>query len=431
MTDGGKLRHPWQTWGEHVSRRIHPRTRKVFADTWFLVRSKDLSTKAGALTSALSLSFVPLLAIAFTFFKLFGGLQDFLDDTLEPLILEHFSENAGPQIVGYLTHFVENMNVNAMSAVSFVTLLATTISLLFTIETAFNDIYGVRVPRTFLQRLVNYWVMLTLTPLVIVFSTAKFGGLFTAFDFAKGFLESYGVMHFIRWFIGFLSQSLGFGLLFFLLPHRKLPWRAVIAAGVFTSILFDVLQYLNIYLTKRAFADTTITAIYGSVALIPVIFFYWVKLIFYILLTGACLSIAIARQIGAGKKDQTLSHPGDQVFLAAKVLALLVDQYRKGGMGLSDEQLSHLLAEPSSLVGSLLLWLRRQGFVAALERPSDHVLTYLPTHQGNKVTNNAEEFLSLCFENAFKKNKSDTSEGNNITQEALLQRLNLIFTPTP
>jgi len=92
--------------------------------------------RASALTYTTLLSLVPFLAIAFSVLKGLG-----VQNALEPLLLQVAGESSREtvsQIIGY----VNNTNVKSLGVVGLLFLLVTVVSLLSTIEDAFNNIVG-------------------------------------------------------------------------------------------------------------------------------------------------------------------------------------------------------------------------------------------------------------------------------------------------
>ncbi|MEY4065301.1 MAG: hypothetical protein RIR26_1509, partial [Pseudomonadota bacterium] len=186
----------------------------------------DILTDSRALSFTFILSLVPLLAIAFTFFKLFGGLESFLNNSLKPLLSQNFPPEVAEQLQIFIDSFVKNLQTGTLGVVSFATLLATVVALLMNIEGSFNRIFEAKQHRPLLRRIGSYWVMLSATPLIVVLSSAKSSELMTALKPSAGLLSHFGILDFIRFTVGHLVQILGFGVLFFILPDKKPRLRA-------------------------------------------------------------------------------------------------------------------------------------------------------------------------------------------------------------
>src|SRR5690242_19343744 len=109
--------------------------------------------QAMALAFKTLLSLAPLLAVVFSLLKAFG-----VHNRMEPALAEALSPlgEKGAEITGYLISFVDKMSASALGAVGFVTLFITVLSLMGTIEEAFNHIWRVRSPRKLTRRFSDY-----------------------------------------------------------------------------------------------------------------------------------------------------------------------------------------------------------------------------------------------------------------------------------
>jgi uncharacterized BrkB/YihY/UPF0761 family membrane protein len=90
---------------------------------------------ASALTYTVTLSIVPILALAFSVLKALGGIEH-----LRPLI-DKYVALGSPQVSAYLLHFISNVNAGTLGSGGGAALLLTVISTLGTIERAFDTIW--------------------------------------------------------------------------------------------------------------------------------------------------------------------------------------------------------------------------------------------------------------------------------------------------
>jgi YihY family inner membrane protein len=192
---------------------------RILDDSFARARRFDIASDSRALSFTFILSLVPLLAIAFTFFKLFGGLQYFIESTLKPFLDKNFPSGVASQLNGLIDGFVGNLQTGTLGVVSFVTLLATVVALMMNIEQSFNRIFEARDHRSMFKRIGSYWIMLSATPLFIALSTAKSSELISAFRTNAGVLNEYGIVDFLRTSAGHIFQMTGFGAMFMILPE--------------------------------------------------------------------------------------------------------------------------------------------------------------------------------------------------------------------
>ena len=132
---------------------------------------------AGSLTFTTMLAIVPLATVAFALFTAFPifasfqvSLQDFLADHLMPAQINN-------QIFNWLNEFASK--AKGLTTMGMIFLFLTSVMTMMTVESAFNVIWRVRKPRPFAQRVLVYWAILTLSPLLIGFSLSISSYLFT------------------------------------------------------------------------------------------------------------------------------------------------------------------------------------------------------------------------------------------------------------
>src|ERR1700722_10435544 len=101
---------------------------------------------ASALTYTMTLSIVPILALAFSVLKGLGGTE-----RMQPLI-ERYLALGSTDTAHDLMHMVGNVNATTLGSVGGAALLLTVISTLGTIENAFNTIWQVPAGRSYLRK---------------------------------------------------------------------------------------------------------------------------------------------------------------------------------------------------------------------------------------------------------------------------------------
>jgi membrane protein len=84
--------------------------------------------------------------------------------------------------------------------------------------------------------------------------------------------------------------TLGFSLLYTLLPARPVPIRAAFWGGLFAALGFEVAKYgFRLYVTKWP----TFEIIYGALAVVP-LFLFWIYVSWYVILVGAAVTATLA-----------------------------------------------------------------------------------------------------------------------------------------
>ncbi|MDX8400450.1 MAG: YihY family inner membrane protein [Gallionellaceae bacterium] len=120
---------------------------------------------AASLTFDSLLSLVPLITIALTMFSAFPVFSDFSERIKEFLLSNMLPETGGKMISVYVEQFAES--ASRLTAYGLAFLAVTAMLMLVTINNAFNTIWRVTKPRPWARRLIMYWAVITLAPLLI------------------------------------------------------------------------------------------------------------------------------------------------------------------------------------------------------------------------------------------------------------------------
>ena len=101
-----------------------------------------VNLEAMALAFKTLLSLAPLLAVIFSILKGFG-----VHNRMEPALAEALAPlgEKGKEVTAHLIGFVDKMSAGALGSIGLVTLFITVLSLMGTIEQAFNRIWHVKV----------------------------------------------------------------------------------------------------------------------------------------------------------------------------------------------------------------------------------------------------------------------------------------------
>lgn len=240
---------------------------------------------AGSLTFTSVLALVPVLTIAlaiFTTFPLFSTFRASLEAYFVQSLMPKAVANT---ILGYLTTFATK--ATRLSAVGAVFLMLTAVTMMSMIERAFNHIWRVRTARPFAQRILVYWAIVTLGPLLIGVSISVTSYLSSATSGVVGRVPLLGVVFYTL--ISILLSTGAFTLLYVAVPNRVVDWRDAAWGGLLAAIAFEIAKRLfAVFIAKFP----TYTVIYGALAAIP-IFLVWIYLCWLITLMGAVLAAAL------------------------------------------------------------------------------------------------------------------------------------------
>lgn len=274
---------------------------------------------AASLTFTTLLSLVPLFTIALTLFSAFPVFGEYSTHFKEFILTNLVPETGGRIITGYMQQFAES--ASRLTAVGIVFLAVTAMLLMLTIDNAFNMIWRVSRPRSLLQRVLVYWAVITLAPLLV-------GGSLSLTSWLVAFSSEYtrgisSISMEVLKFIPLLLTTAAFTLLFRIVPNRFVPMRHAILGGLIAAVAFESMN--------RAFAFyishfPTYKLVYGAFASVP-IFLMWIYFSWLTVLFGAIITASLShwRSTHALRLDQAA-----RLYYAVSILKLMHKGLDKG-----------------------------------------------------------------------------------------------------
>ncbi|MBL8757563.1 MAG: YihY/virulence factor BrkB family protein [Phycisphaerae bacterium] len=128
---------------------------------------------AAALAYRTVFSLIPFLVLSFLVFRLFPNSEKLIADFLEQVIAKSGldkiatdKQSVGEWLKGTVGSF-KGINFGAIGAVSGAVFIYGALALLVDIESSFNAIYGVSRARSWARRIAQYWLIVSLGPLVL------------------------------------------------------------------------------------------------------------------------------------------------------------------------------------------------------------------------------------------------------------------------
>ena len=246
---------------------------------------EHLPEVAGSLTFTTVLALVPLLTIVlavFTAFPVFNTFRSSLD--------AYFIQNLMPKVIAntildYLNQFAaKSMRLSALGGI---VLVVTAGMMMSMIDRVFNQIWRVRVQRPLVKRILVYWAIVTLGPLLIGVSISVTSYLVTA---TNGVVMNFPFLGTVFYTLISIALTTGaFTLLYIAVPNKLVDWRDAAWGGLLAGLAFEIAKRLfAVYITRFP----TYTLIYGAIAAVP-IFLVWIYTGWMITLVGALFAAAL------------------------------------------------------------------------------------------------------------------------------------------
>lgn len=249
------------------------------------LREESLTQVAGSLTFASVFALVPLLTIALAIFTTFPMFNTFRS-ALEAYFVQSVMPKAiASNILGYLTTFAAK--ATRLSAVGAVALIVTSVAMMNMIEQVFNRIWRVRAERRWTKRILVYWALITLGPLLVGVSLTLSSHVFMATSDLIGDIPVIGALLYIS--LSLALSTGAFTLLYAIVPNRQVEWRDAAWGGLLAGLAFEVAKLgFAVFITQFP----TYSKIYGTLAALP-LFLLWVYVSWLITLFGALLVAAL------------------------------------------------------------------------------------------------------------------------------------------
>jgi membrane protein len=315
---------------------------------------------SGALSYTTLVSLVPLAVIAL------GSLSSFpifapVRDQLLGLVLENFVPSIGAQAAWWFRAFADS--ATQTTAIGAAGILATGVLLLVTVEDQLNLIWRVTAPRPWVQRLLAYWTLITLGPLLIGVSLS----LSTYFEIAAhqaGFGQQALAWFASSWLHGLaravpvLLEFVALTLLYGLIPNCTVRWRDGAFGAVIATLTIEILKVgFSTYISATSFYST----VYGALAIIP-IFLLWMYISWMAVLLGAVFAAALPNWRIDGRIG-TVPVGGVRLGLSLALIAALARAQRRGEKK-STPALAAELGVATTVIDEHMKLLAEAGFAA-------------------------------------------------------------------
>jgi membrane protein len=281
-----------------------------------LIRNRA-SQQAAALSYHTIFGLIPLAVVALLIFQSFPAYKG-VGDKVTGLVYEQlhlstieYPDPANPEGSIRITEHIDKivgrvftgLSEGTIALVSAVIIIWAALALLSTIERAFNNIWRVGRGRSFLHRIINYWALLTLGPLLLGV------GIYIATRYATvGRLQRTVLAHVGPAVLSYLVATVAFFLLYFILPNTKVKARAAIFGAAVAALIWSFAKLgFGLYVTKLI----PYSQVYGVLGLIPLgvfwIFITWLIVLFGLQLTFTTQhlrSLDAAEIAGAKKREE-------------------------------------------------------------------------------------------------------------------------------
>jgi membrane protein len=355
---------------------------RLLMNMWRQLVIDDALQSAAALAYTTLLALVPLLAVSFSLLQAFVPGEE-LSAQVREWMLHTLLADSINDVVPFIKDILSRASGGAVGLVGFSFLLVTSVSLFFSVEKAVNRVWRVTARRPIYVRLTTFYSVITLAPALI-----GLGFLIDRWITAKLGVMGGPLGAVIPWFL----EALALSLLYKLLPHAHVRWRAALTGGLVAAIGLELTQWLfNLYVNS-IFDGSVRAQIYGGFSLIP-IFCLWLYILWIIILGGVEVSYLAqhyqalnAAVLTRKNRREGVLPPAPTAYLIARIFCEIATHFRRAGGGVGAADLGAALHIELDEVQPVLALLRNGGLVVMARNEEAGVEQAIPARPLDQIS---------------------------------------------
>ncbi|MGL4970245.1 MAG: YihY/virulence factor BrkB family protein [Cetobacterium sp.] len=298
-----------------------------------------------------TLSFIPLLAIAFSIGRWFGIDSYYLKQLTESSPL---NEETVKMILDIAQNLLQNTRSGVIAGVGFISLGWVIVSMFSVIEKALNSIWGIKKTRGFFRKVSDYLLVFFMLPISVIVGNIL-NNIKVEF-FSTEYILNLVAPYFALW-------------IFFLFFYSVLPnTKVALIPTVWSSFIVSFfLNQSNMLLLKLQIIIATYNKIYGSFSVL-LLSLIWLKIVWFLILIGAHFSYILQNRENLGKiEDIKKINFKSKYLVTKKVLLYLMKNYLDNDKPVGFLDISQEMKIPSELSKNILEELRKLDYISIIE----------------------------------------------------------------
>jgi membrane protein len=296
------------------------------------------------------------------------------------------------QIVTLIRGFIDNARSSSAGVFGSLALIFIVLLLFKSVEDAFNDIWGVRLGRSLLMRIVFYWTILTLGAVLFFGAIAALGAGAFVNVFSSSVTKLPGgenLLRALQWSLPVFSFVLLVALLavvYRVIPNTRVFWRAAFAGALVVTALILLNNFVALFYVRRVIQTQSL---YGSLAL-PIVLMLGLYIFWLYLLIGGVISYGV-QNVHFRNSQAAWSQLNETMRERLSLVVLLTISRRFQGClpPVTASQLGELLKVPTQIVNECLNRLVEMHFITTLRPEPGAPATehrYQPARPLNKIS---------------------------------------------
>ena len=234
---------------------------------------------AAQLTFVTLFAIVPLMTSGYVVSTWFPGSAVFTQQ-FQTFLFQHFVPSSGVAIQGYLYAFSEQ--ARSLTWFGLGILLLSALSLLLTIENAFNKVWRVSSVRMG-RRIILYWLFIVLAPVLLAAMFFISSYLLSSRLWIEHVDGVYDIGHRIVRLLPIILSTVILTCMYYLLPSCKVRFKHALIGALVAAGILDLGKQLFVFLVSLM---PSYQIVYGAFAVIP-LFLIWLFVAWSVVLLGA------------------------------------------------------------------------------------------------------------------------------------------------
>lgn len=321
---------------------------------WSEIRTNRTFMRASSVTYTTTLALIPFLAVGGSFILMFN--RTVKPEDIVNYIIEFITEFIGPLVNDQFTTLITDTLTRALNIglgpIGIITLLVTTVMLFITIQDSVNDIWHVRKSQKMYIRILVFYALVTLGPVLISVSIYQATQLFSALN-ADLSLWKYFQTSAISLVASFL--------LFKFLPNTRVKTQHAVFPAIIFAVVFEITKFAFSYYMSIAF-NKSYDPLYGAISFVPITLF-WIYISWTLMFLGVqtCYCTQNFRKLTmASIYDAEQSEDQENVwfhigpYAPLEIMASLVRALERGDLPVSAEKLSLECQYPQPAIEAIL-----------------------------------------------------------------------------
>ena len=296
--------------------------------------------------------------------------QEAIEEGRTPEEGKHVEQQFNPQLVSLINNLVTKARSGTMGVVGTLILVAISIQLLTSIERIFNSIWGARQGRSWGQRIILYWTLLSLGAILgftafTLLSAAKVAKFLDKIPFGMTALKAGPVLLPL---LSYLMITLLLACFYRFMPNANVKWKPALAGGFIVSILLWLNNGLSFLYVSKVLRTKSL---YGSIGIVPILMFGLFIFWLFVLLGGQITYSIQNANFLAHQRAWRGSSIHTREMLSFTTFILIARRFLRCEAPYSITDLGKVLQAPTQTINHCLTWMTERGWISPVLRKDD------------------------------------------------------------